>query len=70
MIDERGLPGTSPGNDSNDIYMLVCPCIIQERDILVSTKNIALVTGNVATEFYWRILASVIHASCLPPFGI
>ena len=44
MVDERGLPDTSPGNDCNDIYMLVCPCIIQESDILLSTKNIA--SGN------------------------
>ena len=41
MVDERGLPDTSPGNDCNDIYMLVCPRIIQESDILLSTKNIA-----------------------------
>ena len=44
MVDERGLPDTSPGNDRNDIYMLICPCIIQESDILLSTKNIA--SGN------------------------
>ena len=41
MVDERGLPDTGPGNDRNDIDILVCPCIIQEDDILLSTKNIA-----------------------------
>src|SRR5208283_2926315 len=44
MIDERGLTDTGPGNNCNDIYVLVCPCIIQESDILLSTKNIT--SGN------------------------
>src|SRR6266446_6020497 len=39
MVDERRLPDTSPGNDRNDIYALVCPCMIQENDILLSAKN-------------------------------
>ena len=41
MVDQRGLPDTTPGNDRNNIYLLICPCIIQESDILLSTKNIA-----------------------------
>ena len=45
MVDERGLPDTSPGNNCNDIYILVCPCVIQESDILLSTKNIASSNG-------------------------
>ena len=45
MIDEGGLPDTSPGNDGYDIYMLVCPCVIQESDIFLSTKNIASCNG-------------------------
>src|ERR1700726_5293795 len=44
MVNERGLPDPSPGHDCNDIYVLVCPCIIQESDIFLSTKNIA--SGN------------------------
>src|SRR6516225_4287944 len=40
MVDERGLSDSSPGNDCNDIHMLVCPCTIQKSDILLSTKNI------------------------------
>ena len=44
MVNESGLPDTGPGNDRNDIYILVCPCLIQESDILLSTKNIA--SGN------------------------
>src|SRR5208282_2574796 len=30
MVNESGLPDTGPSNDRNDIYILVCPCIIQE----------------------------------------
>ena len=45
MVDERGLPDTGPSNDCNDIYMLICPCLIQESDILLSTKNIASCNG-------------------------
>src|SRR5271168_1582247 len=41
MVNERGLPDTGPGNDRNDIYLVICPCIIQESNILLSTKNIA-----------------------------
>src|SRR5580704_11610632 len=41
MVNERGLPDTGPGNDGNDIYLGICPCIIQESDILLSAKYIA-----------------------------
>src|SRR5580704_6500749 len=44
MVNERGLSDPSPGNDRNDVDILVCPCTIQESDILLSTKNIA--SGN------------------------
>src|ERR1700736_485330 len=44
MVNESGLPDPSPCNDRNDIYILVCPCIIQESDILLSPKHIA--SGN------------------------
>src|SRR5580704_12418836 len=44
MVNERGLTDPSPGNDRNDIYLLICPCIIQKSEILLSTKNIA--SGN------------------------
>src|SRR5580704_4573702 len=44
MVDERGLADTSPGNDRNDIYVLIRPCIIQESDIFLAAKNIA--SGN------------------------
>src|SRR5215469_13944218 len=45
MIDDCRLPDTGPGHDGNDIYMLVCPRIIQEGDIHFSTKNIASCNG-------------------------
>src|SRR5271165_1684936 len=41
MVDQRGLSDPSPGNDCNDVDILVCPCTIQESDVLLSTKNIA-----------------------------
>jgi hypothetical protein len=45
MVDERGLPNTTPGNDCNDVNILVCPCTIQESEILLSAKNIASFNG-------------------------
>ena len=42
MVDERRLPNTSPGNDRNDIDILVCPRVIQEGHILLSTKKILM----------------------------
>ena len=44
MVNQRRLPDSSPGNDCNDVDILVCPCVIQESDILLSTKNVA--SGN------------------------
>src|SRR5207344_2934961 len=41
MVEKRRLPNTSPSSDRNDIYLWICPCIIQESDVLLSTKNIA-----------------------------
>src|SRR5208283_3746288 len=40
MVNERGLTDPSPGNDCNDVDILVCPCTIQKSDIVLSTKNI------------------------------
>src|SRR5208282_4309781 len=45
MVNERGLPDSGPGNDCNDVDILVCPCTIQESDILLPTKNIASCNG-------------------------
>src|ERR1700760_2722958 len=41
MVDERGLSDTGPGNNCDDIYLLICPSVIQESDVLLSPKNIA-----------------------------
>src|SRR5580704_16964664 len=38
MVNERRLSDPSPRDDCHDIYILVRPCIIQESDILLSTK--------------------------------
>src|SRR4029077_15534635 len=51
---ECRLPNTGPRNDCNDIYILVCPCSIQESDILLSTKNIAPCYGQSCYgNFLW-----------------
>src|SRR5246500_1502326 len=44
MINERGLSDASPGNNCNDVDILVCPCTIQKSEILRSTKDIT--SGN------------------------
>src|SRR3984893_3481714 len=44
MVNELGLSDASPGKDCNEVDNLVCPCSIQESNILLSTKNIA--SGN------------------------
>src|SRR6266436_8765935 len=41
MVDQCGLPDAGPGNDRQDIYLWVCPGVIQKSDILLSTKQIA-----------------------------
>ena len=45
MIDQGGLSDPGPRNDGYDIYMLGCPCIIQESDVFLSPKNIASCNG-------------------------
>src|SRR4029077_3423534 len=41
MVDQRRFSDSAPGNNCHNINLLVCPCTIQEGDILLSTKNIA-----------------------------
>src|SRR5271154_3473401 len=41
MVDEGRLSDSGPGNDCNDVDILVCPCTVQKSDVLFSTKNIA-----------------------------
>src|SRR5215470_2491019 len=36
VVNERGLPDTSPGNDGSDVDIFVCPSTIQKNDILLS----------------------------------
>src|SRR5271165_21913 len=45
MVNERGLSDPTPGNNRNDVDILVCPYMIQKSDILVSTKNITSCNG-------------------------
>jgi hypothetical protein len=41
IVDERGLSDPSLGSDGNDVYMRICPDVIQKSDVLLSTENIA-----------------------------
>src|SRR5271165_1551820 len=45
MVNERGLSDPSPGNNCNDVDILVCPGTIQKSDILLPAKNIASCDG-------------------------
>src|SRR5271157_2775023 len=44
VVDERRFSDPGPGNDGNDVDILVCPGTIQKSDFLLSPKNIA--SGN------------------------
>ena len=41
MVDKRRLSDTGSGNDCDDIYICIPPCIIQEGDIFLPIENIA-----------------------------
>src|ERR1700737_2115741 len=64
MVDERRLSDPSPGNDCNDVDILVCPRTIQKSDILLSTKNIASCNGQsgygnlLRRRSCWRLASS------------
>src|SRR5215471_16947189 len=45
MVDERGLSDPGPGNDCNDVDVLVCPGTIQKSNILIATENVASCNG-------------------------
>ena len=53
MVDKRRFSDTGPGNDCDDIYVRVCPSVIQGSDILLSAKKIASCTGNLAIEIFF-----------------
>src|SRR5580700_6725274 len=45
MVDQRRFSDSAPGNNCNNIDLLVCPCIVQETDVLFTTKNITSCDG-------------------------
>ena len=53
MVNERGLTDPSPGNDCNDVDILVCPRTIQKSEVLLSTKNVSSGKGNLAREIFF-----------------
>src|SRR5262249_9674662 len=40
MVDQRRFSDSAPGNNCNNIDLLVCPSIVQESDVLFTTKKI------------------------------
>src|SRR6516225_1467374 len=65
MVNERRLPDPSPGNDCNDIDILVCPRTIQKGDILLSTKNIASGDGQSGYgNLLWGRLCRALASYC------
>src|SRR6516165_680123 len=40
MVDQRRFSDSAPGNNCNNIDLLVCPGIVQKRDVLFTTKKI------------------------------
>src|SRR5271165_2389824 len=64
MVDQRRLPGTSPGDDCNYIYLAVFPGGIQKSDILLSTKDLATCNGQSGYGNFlrckpcWRLASS------------
>src|ERR1700737_1654667 len=64
MVDDRRLSDPSPGNDCDDVDILVCPCTIQKSDILLSTKNITSGNGQsgygnlLRCKSCWRLAGS------------
>src|SRR5271165_892662 len=64
MVNERGLSDTGPGDDCNDVDILLCPCAIQKSDILLPAKNIASGNGQsgygnlLRCESCWRLASS------------
>src|SRR6516162_10249771 len=40
MVDQRRFSDSAPGSNCNHIDLLVCPCIVQESDVLFTTKKI------------------------------
>jgi hypothetical protein len=41
MVDQRRFSDSAPGNNCDNIDLLIWPCIVQESDVLFTTKNIA-----------------------------
>src|SRR6516164_6037916 len=40
VVDQRRFPNSAPGNKGDNIDLLVCPGIVQETDVLFTTKDV------------------------------
>src|SRR5262249_36769957 len=64
MVDECGLSDAGPGNDGNDVDILLCPCTVQKNDVFIATENIASGDGQsghgnlVGCKSRWRLATS------------
>ena len=58
VINERGLSHASPSHYCDDIHIRVCPCVVQESDILISTKKISSCDGQLAIEIFSGLFAA------------
>src|SRR6267154_6227347 len=45
MVDQRRFSDSAPGNNCHNIDLLVRPCILQETDVLFTTKNFTSCNG-------------------------
>ena len=62
VINQARFSDSGPGNDCNDVYVLVSPCTIQKSDILLSTKNIA--SGNGQSGYGNLLRSQSSSAAC------
>src|SRR5580704_18207171 len=45
MVDQRRFSDSAPGNNGDNIDLLVCPCVVQESNIFLSTEDVAPCNG-------------------------
>src|SRR5215831_21396650 len=61
MVDQRRFSDSAPGGNCNNIDLLVCPGIVQESDVLFTTKKITSCDGQsgyrnlLRTKSYWPL---------------
>ena len=64
MVDQRRFSDSAPGHNGDHIDLPVCPCIVQETDVLFATKNITSCDGQSGYEIFFG--ASLVGGSRVP----